>query len=122
VSIHTFTPIWKGRPRPWHASILWDKDPRLALALLEGLRAEPGLVIGENEPYTGRLKGDTMWRHGTSRGLAHAIVEIRQDLVTTEEGQAEWAERLGRILRNLSNHGELVPVLRRIAFHGSHSD
>lgn len=122
ISIHSFTPFWKGVPRPWHAAILWDKDPRLALALLTGLRAEPGLVVGENEPYTGRLKGDTMWRHGTSRGLAHAIVEIRQDLIATEAGEAEWAALLDRILRDLASRRDLVPVLRQITFHGSHTD
>lgn len=122
VSIHSFTPAWKGVPRPWHASVLWDKDPRLAHALLDGLRAEAGLVIGDNEPYTGVLRGDTMWRHGTMRGIAHAIIEVRQDLVATDAGQAEWAERFARILRNLSASHALVPVLRQIAYHGSHTD
>ncbi|MEQ1712769.1 MAG: N-formylglutamate amidohydrolase, partial [Hyphomicrobium sp.] len=122
VSIHSFTPAWKGVPRPWHASVLWDKDPRLAHALLDGLRAEAGLVIGDNEPYTGVLRGDTMWRHGTMRGIAHAIIEVRQDLVATDAGQAEWAERFARILRNLSASQAHVPMLRQIAYHGSHTD
>lgn len=122
ISIHSFTPLWKGNPRPWHASILWDRDPRLALALLQGLRSEGGLVIGDNEPYSGRLRGDTMWHHGTMRGLAHAIVEIRQDLIASEAGQTEWADRLVRIVRDLSSRRDLVPVLQQIAYHGSHTD
>ncbi len=122
VSIHSFTPAWKGVSRPWHASVLWDKDPRLAQALLDGLRAEAGLVIGDNEPYTGVLRGDTMWRHGTMRGLAHAIIEVRQDLIASEAGQDDWAGRLSRILDALSPDHTLDRGLRQIIYHGSHTD
>ena len=122
LSIHSFTPFWKGVARPWHAAILWDKDPRLAHALLDGLRAEPALVIGDNEPYSGALCGDSMWRHGTMRGLAHAIVEIRQDLVADEAGQAEWAARLVGIMDRLMTCERVGPALRRIEHHGSHTD
>jgi predicted N-formylglutamate amidohydrolase len=122
LSVHSFTPVWKGTPRPWHASVLWDRDPRLAMALLQGLRSDAQLVIGDNEPYSGRLRGDTLWRHGTMRGLAHAIIEIRQDLVASEAGQAAWAHRLVQILRDMSSRRDLVPLLRQIAFHGSHTD
>lgn len=99
ISIHSFTETWKGVPRPWHAGILWDADDRLARPLLDGLRADKALVVGDNEPYSGRLPGDTMWRHGTQRGLAHALVEIRQDLIRDAAGQAAWAERLVGIAR-----------------------
>ncbi len=122
LSIHTFTPVWKGVPRPWHASVLWDKDPRLALSLLHGLRADSSLIVGDNEPYTGRLKGDSMWTHGTTRGLAHAIVEVRQDLVATEAGQSEWGGRLARILEGLMGCQDMSLRLREIVFHGSHAD
>jgi predicted N-formylglutamate amidohydrolase len=98
LSIHTFTPTWRGIPRPWHCAVLWDRDPRLAQPLLAALRAEGDLVVGDNEPYSGALKGDCMWRHGTSRGLAHAILDVRQDLVASEAGVADWVERLARIL------------------------
>ena len=81
VSLHSFTPLWRGVARPWHAGILWDRDGRLPLPLLEGLRAMTGLTIGDNEPYHGALEGDTLNVHGTRRGLAHALVEIRQDLI-----------------------------------------
>ena len=119
VSIHSFTPVWRGHPRPWHAGILWDKDPRLAHALLAGLRQEPGLVVGDNEPYTGRLKGDTMYRHGTQRGLPHAIVEIRQDLIDTHAGAQEWAERLARIVRDIA---EASPGINAVEHFGSYTD
>ena len=98
LAIHSFTQAWKSVPRPWHVSVLWDKDPRLALPLLEALRAFPGIAVGDNVPYSGQLKGDTLYRHGTARGLAHALVEVRQDLILAEEGQEEWGERLTRAL------------------------
>ena len=61
------------------------------------LRAE-GLVVGDNEPYSGELEGDTMSRHGTGRGLPHVLIELRQDLIATPEAQRAWAARLAPIL------------------------
>jgi len=98
VTIHSFTPIWRGWPRPWHVGILWDADARYARPLIESLQAEEGLVVGDNEPYDGALLGDTVDRHATRRGLASALVEIRQDLIAAEAGQEEWAERFARLL------------------------
>lgn len=122
LSVHSFTPTWRGTARPWHAAVLWDKDPRFAHALLDALRAEPALVVGDNEPYTGRLKGDCLWRHGTSRGLPHALLEIRQDLIATEDGQAAWAERLAGALRRILAAGGADADLRTVQFFGSHTD
>ena len=100
VSIHSFTPQFRGRPRrPWHVGLLWDRDDRLVKPLLRLLRAEPDLVVGDNEPYSGQLRGDTMWRHGTARGLPHVLIEIRNDLIETPEGQAGWAARLAPMIR-----------------------
>ncbi|MGF1657941.1 MAG: N-formylglutamate amidohydrolase [Rubrimonas sp.] len=99
ISIHSFTPQLRGRaPRPWHVSVLWDRDDRIAGPLIERLRAEDELVVGDNEPYTGRLEGDCMWRHGTLRGLPHALIEIRNDLIADAAGQAAWAALLARCL------------------------
>ncbi|MGI9383821.1 MAG: DUF1244 domain-containing protein [Methyloligellaceae bacterium] len=122
LSIHSFTEAWKGRPRPWHATVLWDKDHRLALPLVEALRQEDDLVIGENEPYSGQLRGDTLYRHGTHRGLAHALIEIRQDLIREEAGQREWAERLQRVMGRVLGRAELAQELRVIRYYGSHTD
>ncbi len=122
LSIHTFTENWRGTPRPWHATILWDKDPRLPVPMLEALRAEEGLVIGENVPYTGELKGDCLHRHGTQRGLAHALIEIRQDLVREEAGQLEWAQRLARIMEPLLQVPGAPAKLNAIEHHGSNTD
>jgi len=110
VSVHSFTESWKGVPRPWHVGILWDTDARLAKPMLEHLQAEGDLVVGDNEPYTGKLHGDCLWQHGTQRGLPNAIVEVRQDLIRTPEGQAEWGGRLERILRAIEAR---TPPVRR---------
>ena len=101
VSVHSFTPVWRGVPRPWHAAVLYDpRDPDFSRAVRDALiRQNPDLLIGDNEPYRGGLAGDTMDRHGFSRRLPHVLIELRQDLVTGEEGQRLWARRLARAVR-----------------------
>ena len=79
ISIHSYTPKLRGRPpRRWEVGVLWHHDGRLALPLIARLRAD-GLCVGDNEPYSGELEGDTMSRHGTGRGVAHVLIEVRQD-------------------------------------------
>jgi len=97
-SIHSFTPNWRGTDRPWHVGILWDRDDRFPRPLISALEAEGDLVVGDNEPYTGELEGDTLNKHGTQRGFAHALVEVRQDLIADEAGQDAWADRFARLL------------------------
>jgi predicted N-formylglutamate amidohydrolase len=113
LSIHSFTESWKAVPRPWHVGILWDRDPRLAVPLLEALYAEGDLIVGDNQPYHGGLEGDTMWQHGTQRDLAHALIEVRQDLIRDETGQAAWAARLARLMRQLLDRPDLQLAFRR---------
>src|SRR5262245_42909110 len=105
LSIHSFTESWKQLARPWHAGVLWGKDARLAKPLLAGLYAEGDLIVGENQPYAGLLKGDCLWRHGVERGLASAISEIRQDLIRDAAGQEAWSLRLGRIMEAILREG-----------------
>ena len=115
ISIHSFTPRWKETPRPWQVGILWDSDPRAVRPLIEALAADPDLTVGDNEPYDGALGGDTMFRHCTSEGLAHALIEIRQDLIADDAGAAEWAGRLAPILDDLNAR----PDLHVRKMHGS---
>jgi predicted N-formylglutamate amidohydrolase len=110
VSIHSFTPVWRGRSRPWQVGILWDRDPRLARPLISALAEDPALTVGDNEPYEGALINDTLYRHGTRRGLAHALVEIRQDLIADDAGAGAWADRLAAILLTQSKHAEMHEI------------
>jgi predicted N-formylglutamate amidohydrolase len=105
VSIHSFTPHWKGTPRPWHVGILWDEDARFASHLLEALRAQGDLCVGDNEPYSGALEGDTLYTHGTRRHLRHGLIEIRQDLIAQQSGVDEWISRLAPILEAFMKGG-----------------
>jgi predicted N-formylglutamate amidohydrolase len=98
VSMHSFTPLWRGHERPWHIGVLWDRDGRLALPLLERLRREPDITVGDNEPYSGELENDTLYRHGTMNGLPHVLIEVRQDLIADNAGVERWAARLKQIL------------------------
>lgn len=102
LSIHSFTPSWKGVARPWHAAVLWDSDGRAALPFIDQLRQAGDIVVGDNEPYDGALKGDTMYRHCMRRGISHALLEVRQDLIGTEAGIAAWADRLAPIFLSLN--------------------
>jgi predicted N-formylglutamate amidohydrolase len=100
VAIHSFTPRLNGRaPRPWHIGILHARgDQRLSRPLLDLLRAEPDLCVGENQPYAGHLPGDAIDRHALTPGRPNALIEIRQDLIAEEPGQRAWAERLAPLL------------------------
>ncbi len=122
LSIHTFTESWRGSPRPWHAGVLWDRDRRLAEPLLRGLQTELDIVADANVPYTGELEGDCLYRHGTQRGLAHALVEIRQDLVRDTAGQKAWAERLAGVLNGLFAAPDARASFNTICNFGSHTD
>jgi predicted N-formylglutamate amidohydrolase len=97
ISMHSFTPSWKGRPRPWEVGVLYDRDTRLAAPLMARL-GEAGFPVGDNEPYTGALEGDTLYRHGTLRGLPHVLIEIRQDLIDTDGAAQAFASRLKPVL------------------------
>jgi len=97
VSLHSFTPAWKGRPRPWEVGVLYDRDTRLSAPLMVRLK-EAGFTVGDNEPYSGALEGDTLYQHGTLRGLPHVLIEIRQDLIASEDAAQAFASRLKPIL------------------------
>ncbi len=101
VSLHSFTPRWKNRPRPWHVAVLWDTDDRLAGPLIAQLRADPALKVGDNEPYDGALRGDSLHEIATIPGLPHVLIELRQDLISDDAGIGLWADRLETALRPL---------------------
>lgn len=99
VAMHSFTPVFKGVRRQVEIGVLYNRDTRLAHILLELLRAEGDLAVGDNEPYAvGDLTDYTVPVHAERRGLAHVEIEIRQDLIADDIGQAAWAKRLARLL------------------------
>jgi len=112
LSVHSFTPHMQGRARPWHAGILWDRDDRAVRPLIDMLSAEPGMVVGDNEPYDGALRGDTMFRHCIVNGFAHALVEIRQDLIADATGARDWAHRLAPMVDAINARPDIHEVRR----------
>ena len=99
VSIHSYTPVYLGKARPWHIGIIHDDDERIAAPLLSALGAVAGIVVGDNQPYSpADLVYFTLERHARSRGLACAMIEIRNDEIAAEAGQRKWAELLGTML------------------------
>lgn len=103
VAMHSFTPAMGGVARPWHAGVLYHRDTRLAHALRDALQAEGDLVVGDNQPYAVSDSSDyAVPVYGEGRGLLHVELEIRQDLIADEAGQAMWAQRLARLLPPLA--------------------
>jgi predicted N-formylglutamate amidohydrolase len=101
IAQHTMTDVYRGVRREMHAAVLYNRDRRFAGRVLDGLRREPGLSIGDNEPYFVSDATDySIPRHGEARGLPHVEIEIRQDLVSDAAGQSEWAGRITRALRD----------------------
>ena len=98
VALHSFTPVYGGIARPWHIGALYHRDRILPPLLIKALRAEPELVVGDNEPYAvSELTDYTIPVHGEARGLINTGIEIRQDLIEDHAGQQQWAERLARV-------------------------
>lgn len=100
VALHSFTPKLRDRGswRPWEIGILWNEDERLARPLIEILRRDFSLHVGDNEPYSGREAGFSLYAHPEARGLPHVAVEFRQDLIGDAEGARKWAEIFGNAL------------------------
>lgn len=108
ISVHSFTPAMNGDARPWHVGVLSNRDRRMAEPVLQLLGAHPDLVIGDNEPYSGREINYTLDTHAGAAGLPHISFEIRQDLIADEAGCSRWADLLA---------AALAPVLARPDLH-----
>jgi predicted N-formylglutamate amidohydrolase len=115
LSVHSFTPALMNRtlakPRPWHVGVMFSRDERLARVLAAALRARRGLIVGENQPYSGVTHGYCLKLHGLAQGLPHAQIEIRQDLVCTAAGQARWADLLADVLGPILGHEDLQEIM-----------
>ena len=100
VAMHSFTPSFKGERRDMQVGVLFHRDVRMANTMLDLLRAEGDLIVGENEPYAITDNSDySVPTHAEGRGLVHVEIEIRQDLIVDAAGQTAWADRFARLLR-----------------------
>ena len=101
VSIHSFTPCLRGRiPRPWHIGILHSpRDDRFSKGLIARLGSVSAAPVGDNEPYSGHLPGDTIDRHALDHGRHNTLIEVRNDLIGEPEGQRDMARFLAPILQ-----------------------
>ena len=117
LSVHSFTPNFKGEDRPWSSAVLWDKDDRLAKHLFTALSKSEKLV-GNNQPYSGRLKNDCLYRHGTENGLPHALIELRQDCLMRDVDCQYWVP----FLANALTTAETDPICAERKFIGSYTE
>lgn len=99
VAIHSFTPVYRGQPRPWHIGIIHDEDERLSAPVIAGLQQRADLCVGVNEPYSPQDRVYyTLERHGRARNMPCIMVEIRNDEITTKDEQRNWGDLLSDIL------------------------
>jgi predicted N-formylglutamate amidohydrolase len=104
VSIHSFTPVYRSIPRPWHIGLIFDRDARLAQTFAAGLQRDRDLEVGLNAPYSPADRVfHTLERHAERRGLAPLMIEIRNDLVRTADQQASWSSRLSPLVKEAVN-------------------
>ena len=104
LSLHSFTPRLVSHPdqaRPWQVGVLYNQDDRAAQLAIPLLEAE-GLIVGDQQPYSGKLLNATMNRHAEDEGRPYLGIEIRQDQIETPAQQAEWAERLSQICNRVA--------------------
>mgnify|MGYP003709779761 CR=1 FL=1 len=108
LAVHSFTPelATSTQERPWEIGLLYNQDDRAARHAIR-LFGEQGLTVGDNEPYSGKQLNATMDRHAEARGIPYLTLEIRQDQIATEAGQARWATLVadvaGRVLLALES-------------------
>jgi predicted N-formylglutamate amidohydrolase len=103
LSIHSFTPSLESRPqaRPWDVGLLYNEDDRAARQAIKLLRQQ-GFAVGDNEPYSGRDLNATMNRHAEAHGRPYCAIEIRNDLIADQGGQARWAALVADIANRVA--------------------
>lgn len=100
-SVHTFTPSLGGEDRLWDLGVLWNRDPRIAVPLIEILRETAGLRVGDNQPYSGKDIAYTLNLHAGAAGLAHCAIEVRQDHCESPAGVARFGDLLASALERI---------------------
>ncbi|MEJ6395737.1 N-formylglutamate amidohydrolase [Gymnodinialimonas sp. 2305UL16-5] len=110
ISVHSFTQQLRGLPpRPWHVGVLYSDDARLAAPYIARLQSEPDLCVGDNAPYSGHLPGDAMDQHGVKPKRLHLLLEVRNDLIVTQDQQTAWGTRLAQLLLDATADADLLP-------------
>jgi predicted N-formylglutamate amidohydrolase len=116
VAVHSFSPTLAGDTRPWHAGVLWDRDEANARRLLTRLRAQKGLVIGDNEPYSGKHPANyTIDHHAKAHGLPHVCIEVRQDLLSSPAGIERWVRLLASLIGDILAEPQSLQLLAKVA-------
>jgi len=110
IGMHSFTPVMNDEERPWHIGFLWNKDPRLAQAMIGLIERETDLTVGDNLPYSGKDLYYTMQRHGADNGLPQTTVEIRQDLLADDAMVSQWSALLADVLDECINRNDLAEI------------
>lgn len=108
VAIHSFTPQLKGRPpRPWEVAVLYShRDARFSKPLISRLQLEGDLTVGDNQPYSGHLPGDSIACHALDPDRQNTLIEVRNDLIATPETQHAWGMRLAGVLDAVRVEGQ----------------
>jgi len=116
LSLHSFTPVMRGFARPWQVGVLWRDDGRIPLPLMEALRRDPEITVGDNQPYSGRNEhGYTIHHHAEPRGLPHVLIEMRQDLIAADAAAEAWADRMAELFAPILADQDLYQPLQAVA-------
>ncbi len=108
-SVHSFSPRFGDKPRPWDIGVLWNRDPRIAIPLMEHLERYD-LRVGDNEPYSGHDLAYTIDVHGSAAGIANIAIEINQDQLGTKGEILKWVDILSESLLPVLD----IPGLHRV--------
>lgn len=98
ITIHSFTPVYFGKPRAVEFGIIHDADPAFALAV-HAAASQTRLKAEVNQPYS--AKDDvthTLRLHATPYGLPNVMLEIRNDLIADTRAEETMAEMLAPVL------------------------
>lgn len=104
LAVHSFTPrLASGAgERPWHVGLLYNQDDRAARHAIELFGLESGIVVGDNEPYSGLLLNASQNRHAEAHGRPYCAIEIRNDLIRDAAGQRQWAKRIADVAQEVA--------------------
>ena len=103
VSIHSFTPIFRGIKRACELGVLFGSDSRYAQQFIGRAKAKLDFLVMANEPYKVDEKDCTIPMHAITRGNLNVLLEIRQDLIVSGAQQELWGNSLARVLEDATS-------------------